>query len=226
MLAMRNVWFVTLILAMLLTLPQAVPADPPVQATKSAKELSAHAQRECDLGRRAQDRAQRLAHFQQGQTLAEQAVALDDQVASAHFALFCSLGEQMRIDGETLSSVFGLMRVMKVLDRTLELDPVHLNAMSSKGTFLVRLPAIMGGDQQKGEQMLREVIRRAPHAVNARLALAKSCADRGNYQEAVALATQALEIAKAEAREDMIPEAQTVMAELRAQFPSTMVARP
>jgi hypothetical protein len=60
----------------------------------------AEAQKECDLGRVAKGRAVRLAHFQKGQALAERAMASDDQLADAHFALFCSLGEQMRIDRE------------------------------------------------------------------------------------------------------------------------------
>ena len=53
-------------------------------AQNSAAELSAAAQKECDLGRAAKARAVRLAHFQQSQTLAEQAVAADDRLADAH----------------------------------------------------------------------------------------------------------------------------------------------
>jgi tetratricopeptide (TPR) repeat protein len=184
-------------------------------AQESSQQLSASALKECDLGRRATDRDARLAHFERSQALAEHALSLNDELADAHFARFCSLGEQLRIDGEDFSSVFGFRRVMKELDRTLELNPDHLDALSSKGTLLVRLPALLGGDEEKGEQMLRHVIQRAPRAINARLSLAKTYAAHGNRQEAIALATKALEIAQSDQRADLIPEAQITVSELR-----------
>jgi len=170
--------------------------------------LSAVAQKECDLGRVAKGRAVRLAHFQKGQALAERAMASDDRLADAHFALFCSLGEQMRIDGETFTSVLGFGRMMAALDRTLELNPEHLDALSSKATFLVRLPAFLGGDAARGERMLRQVIRRDPKAVSARLTLAKVYAAQGDRQQALVLATEALQFARSERRADLLPEAQ------------------
>jgi tetratricopeptide (TPR) repeat protein len=178
--------------------------------------LSAEAQRECDLGRAAKRRAVRLAHFRQSQALAERAVTSDDRNADAHFALFCSLGEQMRIDGETLSSALGFGRMMTALDRTLELNPDHLDALSSKGTFLIRLPVFLGGDTAKGERILREVIRRDPKSVNARVALARVYAARGDFEQAIALALEGLQIAHAEGRTDLLSEAQATIAELES----------
>ena len=121
-------------------------------AQDSATALSVAAQKECDLGRAARERAVRLAHFQQSQTLAERAVASDDQLADAHFALFCSIGEQMRIDGMRFSSAFGFRRMMAALDRALELNPEHLDALSSKGAVLVRLPAFLGGTPRRANR--------------------------------------------------------------------------
>lgn len=200
--------FLSLFMVLALNLPLGLAQD-------AAKELSARAQHECDFGRRAAERNVRLAHFEKGEALAEQAVTQNDQLADAHFALFCNIGEQMRIDGESMTSLRHYRRMMKALDRTLELDPNHLGAMSSKGTFLVRLPMLMGGDVEKGEQMLRTVVQRDPKAVNARLALAKIYASRGRQQEAMTLAMEALDNAKAEQRTDMIPEAQATIATLR-----------
>jgi tetratricopeptide (TPR) repeat protein len=190
---------------------------PPLSRAQDAAEaVSAEAQKECDLGRRAKDREERLAHFEKSQELAEQAVTLDDRLAAAHFALFCSLGEQMRIDGETIfSSFFTFPRVMRALDRTLELDPSHLDALSSKGTLLVRLPPILGGDAVKGEQMLQQVLQRDQKAVNARLILAQLYAERGNHAEAIALATEAAKLAEDNRREDLIPEARATLAQLQ-----------
>jgi tetratricopeptide (TPR) repeat protein len=195
-------------------------------AQSPAAALSAAAQRECDLGRAAKGREVRLAHFQQGQALAERALGADDRLADAHFALFCSLGEQMRIDGEGLPSIVGFRRLMAALDRTLELDPAHLDALSAKGTFLVRLPAFLGGDTARGERMLREVIRRDPKAVNARITLARVQAVQGDRERALALASEALQLARAERRADLLPEAQATLAELRSIQAEVRVANP
>ena len=163
----------------------------------------------------ATDRAIRAALYEKGQSLGEQAVAADEKSADAHFALFCNLGELMRIDGEmSLSSVLGFRRMMKELDRALELKPDHLDALSARGTLLVRLPSLLGGDPEKGEQVLRQVIQREPEAVNARISLAKSYCKRGRHQDAVVLATEALTLAKAQQLDDFIPEASKVVAQL------------
>ena len=203
-----GVWFVGAALAVL--------SANAVAGHESAAELAAQALRECEAGRNSKDRDQRKAHFDQGQAIAERAVALDDNSAAAHFSLFCNMGELMRIDGESLSSVFALRRMMAELDRTLELDPGHVDAMASKGTLLIRLPRLLGGDAVKGEAMLRDVIRLDPSAFNSRLTLARTCNGRGDRDEAIAFATRALQIAKEQGRADKVAEAQTVLAELRA----------
>lgn len=186
-------------------------------AGTAVQHLTAESMHECSLGRQAQTRADRIQHFASGQAFGEQAVAADESSPDAHFALFCNLGEQLRVDGESLSSLFGFRRMMKELNRTLELDPSHLDALSAKGTVLVRVPGFMGGDKEKGELLLRQVIAREPAAVNARLSLAKSyCAD-GRHEEAVAIATKALDLAQELQRVDFIPEARQVLAQLRAQ---------
>jgi hypothetical protein len=191
-----------------------VPAT--VVAQDSASALTKQAQQECGYGRLAKERDARLAHFQQGQNLAEQAVALDEHYADAHFALFCNLGELLRIDGESITAVFGISRMMKELDRTLELNPGHIDALSAKGTLLVKLPGLFGGDQVKGEELLQQVIQRAPKAVNARLALARSRCVRGLHHDAARLVSDALVIAKLQRQEEFIPEAQALLQQVQA----------
>ena len=186
-------------------------------AGTQVQRLTVEAMHECSLGRQAQTRTDRIHHFASGQALGEQAVAADESSPDAHFALFCNLGEQLRVDGESLSSLFGFRRMMKELNRTLELAPDHLDALSAKGTVLVRVPAFMGGDKEKGELLLRQVIAREPAAVNARLSLAKSYCAGGRHEEAVAIATKALDLAQELQRVDFIPEARQVLSQLRAQ---------
>ncbi len=172
------------------------------RAEDSAAGLAARALAECESGRAAVERSVRLAHFERGQALAERAVAADEHYAEGHFALFCNMGEIMRIDGESVRSVFQLHRLLAELDRTLELDPGHLDAMSAKGTMLLRLPRILGGDTRRAE------------AFSARLTLAKTCEARGDRAEALAFATRALEIAREQGRADKQAEAQAALAEL------------
>jgi hypothetical protein len=192
-------------------------ANPDALLAQQSPQLLIHrAMTECHDGRVAQDRASRVGHFEKGQALGEQAVALDDRSADAHFALFCNLGELMRIDGElSITSVAGFRRITKELDRTLELAPDHLDALSAKGTFLVRLPFLLGGDREKGEKLLQYVLLKAPESVNARLSLAKSYCDNGRHGEAVALASEALDLAQAQRLDDFAPEAAKVLDQLR-----------
>ena len=183
----------------------------PTRAVEAGPSLATQALEQCNQGRLATDRAARLAHFQQGQTLGEQAVAADEGNAEAHFGLFCNLGELLRLDGESITSLFGLRRMMHELDRALELNPAHIEALSAKGTLLVRLPSILGGDMEKGEQLLQQVVKQAPKAVNARLALARVRCQHGRHDEAMVLASDALALAQKHQQVEFIPEAQTVL---------------
>lgn len=185
-------------------------------AGESPAAVAARALDECETGRRATQRAVRLVHFERGQDLAQRAIAADEHQAEGHFALFCNMGEIMRIDGESITSVFELHRLLAELDRTLELDPDHVDAMAAKGTLLLRLPRVFGGDSKRGEAMLREVVVKDPKAVAARLTLARTCEARGDRGEALAFATRALQIARQQGRADKAAEAQATLAEIGA----------
>ena len=178
-------------------------------------DLARQSMEECEAGRRAEARNLRKLHFDRGQSLAERAVAQNDRSAWAHFALFCNMGEIMRLDGETISSLFALRRLLGELDRTLELDPRHSDALAAKGTFLVRLPRLLGGDTEKGEALLREAIQLDPNAFSSRITLAKTCDARGDRAQAIAFANRALQIAREQGRADKIAQAQATLAELR-----------
>jgi len=171
---------------------------------------------ECEKGRAAKDRTERQQHFERGNEMAERAVGLDDDNAQAHFAVVCNMGELMRLDGETISDIFQLRTLMNEIDRTLELDPNHTGAMATKGTLLLRLPRLVGGDPSEGEALLRRVVSIDPQAVSSRLMLAKTCLGRDQREEAITLATRALEIARAENRPNEVAEAETLLASLGA----------
>lgn len=183
-------------------------ADPTVST------LAHQAMAECDEGRLAADRAERAAHFARGEELAQRAVHLDDASADAHFAVFCNRGESMRLDGESIRDVFALRGLLAELDRTLALQPDHPAALAAKGTFLIRLPRLLGGNVDRGEAILRRVLVLDPETVTARLGLARVYEYRGQFEESLAYATRALEIARELGRADKIAEAQSVLADL------------
>ncbi len=203
-------------LAVALGLVLALGTSTSTARAETAAELSTTAMHECEQGQVATVRDQRVAHFEHGQALAEQAVALDDKSAAAHFAIFCNLGEMLRVDGEKITSMFGFRRMMQELDRTLELDPDHLDALSAKGVLLVRLPTLLGGDVPHGEHMLERVLREDQTCITARLTLAELYAERGARTDAVALAAQARELARASGRADKIAKADAQLTKLNA----------
>jgi tetratricopeptide (TPR) repeat protein len=201
--------------AMAAALLVCLTAAPCVRAEECEADLSREARNQCEAGRRATSRAERKAHFERGQELGERAVQLNDGSADAHFGVFCNMGELMRLDGESITSVFQLHRLMAELDRALAIDPEYTDALAAKGTLLVRLPRLLGGDVEKGEAMLRRVIEKDPNAFTSRLALARTCEARGDRAEALAFATRALQIARDQGRADKVAEAQAALSELR-----------
>jgi tetratricopeptide (TPR) repeat protein len=190
----------------------------PALANDSAAGLAQQALADCEAGRQSPDHAERERLFVSGRDLAKRAIALDDNSADAHFSLFCNQGEWMRLDGESLSDVVGLRALIRELDRTIELQPDHAGALSAKGTFLVRLPRLLGGDVDRGEAMLHKVITLDPTAVNARISLARVCEYRGRKDEGIEYARRALQFAKELGRADKVAEAQAMLAELGGSY--------
>jgi len=135
---------------------------------------------------------ERRANLARGLALAEEAVAADERDPKAHFAVFCNLGNDLKLRGVALQSLFAMRRLRREIDRTLELAPDYADALVGKGELLLDLPRLLGGDAAEGERLLRAALRVDPDYIDAHLGLARALAARGAGDEARAEARRAL----------------------------------
>jgi tetratricopeptide (TPR) repeat protein len=138
---------------------------------------------------------EREALLDRGLAVAERAVAASDRDAKAHFAVFCNLGRKLEDEGASLANVARLGRLRAAIDRALALEPAFVDALAAKGAMLVRLPAILGGDDDEGEHLIRRAVELAPDHPPARLELAKALAEKGEEDEALTEARTVIALA-------------------------------
>jgi hypothetical protein len=136
---------------------------------------------------------EKRALLERGLAAAERAVAANEADAAGHFAVFCNLGKLTRLDGLSPRSLFALRRLRREVDRTLELAPNHTGALVGKAALLYYSPRLLGGDPAEGVHFLRAALLVDPDMLDARLALARALAERGERGEAVAAAREALQ---------------------------------
>jgi tetratricopeptide (TPR) repeat protein len=125
-----------------------------------------------------------MAQLGESLALAEKALDENERDAKAHFAVFCSLGRRAEIEGADIESLTTLGRLRDALDRALEIEPSFVDALLAKGRMLARLPWILGGDAEEGEQLIRRAIELDPNSTVARLQLAHVLSERGEDAEA------------------------------------------
>jgi hypothetical protein len=133
---------------------------------------------------KAKDGSARDAMLERGLATAERAVAADDRDAKAHFAVFCNLGRKLEAKGVSLAGLTGVKRVLAEIDRAIALQPAFVDAITAKGALLVRLPALLGGDADEGERLIRHAVEMAPSNPSPRLQLVKVLLEKGEKDEA------------------------------------------
>ena len=146
---------------------------------------------------RIDDDEQRAEMLQRGLDDAERAVTENPNDAKAHFAVFCNLGRKLEDDGASLAGVSNVSRLKSEIDRALALEPGFVDALTAKGSFLVKLPSLLGGDTDEGERLLRRAVQLAPTHAPARLELAKALDEKGDKHAALEEARTVLTIADA-----------------------------
>ena len=183
----------------------AVAADPP--GSPSANESLAV----CEQAGNASDPAEKRRLLARGIALGEAAVAADEHDAKAHFAIFCNLGKQMRLDGIGLATLVSVRRLRREIDRTVELAPDYADALVGKGALLLDLPRVLGGDPAEGERLVRAALRIDPDFIEAHLALARALVARGERTEGRAEAERALALAESDGDRDRAREARDLL---------------
>src|SRR5205809_983616 len=157
---------------------------------------------------------ERRANLARGLALAEEAVAADERDAQAHFARLCRPGNDVKLRGVAVTSLFAIRRLRREIDRTLELAPDYADALVGKGELLCELPRVLGGDAAEGERLLRAALRVDPGFIEARLGLVRALAARGERDEARAEARRALAEAERAPDPARATEARRLLAQL------------
>ncbi len=131
----------------------------------------------------AQAEQQRRATIKRGLALAEAALAEREADARAQFALFCHLARRAELEGVSVGAVATVARMEAAVDRALELEPRYLDALIGKGLLLIELPWVLGGDEDRGEELLRWAVALDADFAPARERLAIFLEEEGRLDE-------------------------------------------
>jgi tetratricopeptide (TPR) repeat protein len=189
-------------------------ADTP-EAKRQAQTLAEQALNCLHRGEDATDPQQKLAAYEQGLDFADRALALDDENADAHFAVFGNKGRILLLEGVTPNPV-SLLQVNRDLERALELNPNHADALAAKGGLYRQLPWVLGGSLSVAETCLTKAIAVDPDAVSARIELAATYRDMGQPERGLPLLKTAASIAERQGKQRQLHEARDLLRELQA----------
>lgn len=124
-----------------------------------------------------------IKHYELGRAAAQAALKLnpdDDDALFWDSALLACVGREKGI----VNSLFMLGDLKRGLERTLELNPNHHYARDTLAKVYHEVPGIMGGDDEKAEQLLLEVLRRDPKFTSTMVTLGSFYIDEGRHEEA------------------------------------------
>jgi Tetratricopeptide repeat len=166
-----------------------------------------------ETGESSEDDATKLYWYGRGKDLAVAAVSKDDGDADAHFALFANWGRQLQTDG-WLKNAYHLPALRRELDRALEIDPNHADALAAMGGLYLELPRFLGGDVAKAEPLLVRAIELDPLGPGARLELADCYTSQSRQDAARDLATTARRLAIEQGKPHLVRRANALLAEI------------
>jgi tetratricopeptide (TPR) repeat protein len=180
------------------------------EAKRQAQTMADQALDRLRRGEDAVDKNEKMALYQDGLNLATRAVALDEENADAHFAIFGNKGRILLLEGVGANPI-SLLQVNHDLERALELNPNHADALTAKGGLYRQLPWVLGGSLQVAETCLTKAIKIDPEAVSARIELAQTYREMGHPERCLPLLQTAASIAERQGKQRQLREARDLM---------------
>jgi hypothetical protein len=205
----------TILVISLVAGSRSVRAAATPEAKRQAQALAQQALACLRRGEDATDKPQKLAAYQQGLDLASRAVALDDENSDAHFAIFGNKGRILLMEGVAPNPI-SLLQVNRDLERALQLNPNHADALAAKGGLYRQLPWLLGGSLSIAENCLTKAITLDPDAVGARIELAETYRDMGEPERGLPLLQTAAAIAERQGKERQLKEARELLRALQS----------
>ncbi len=186
--------------------------------TEAAQELTARALECLHRGEDATGNDAKLSAYREGLQWAERAVAADDSSADAHYARFANHGRIMILEGAV--NPLNLLAANRELDRVLQLNPNHSDALAARGGMYRQLPWVLGGSLEKAADYLSRAVTLDPvNACGARIELAETYRDMGHPERSIPLLEQAAQVAQRMGKQRQLREAQTLLAQLKPAAP-------
>lgn len=145
---------------------------------------------------------------------AEAILARNPDSAGANFVFFAARGRVLMADGFTRNLMTLRSLDRQYLDRAIQLDPNHADALAAKGGILLDLPTLIGGDPAAGLRLLEKASRLNPGGAGTRVSLAKALARNGDTAEARRQAAIGAHRACVLGRRKALDEAVAVLEEL------------
>ena len=132
---------------------------------------------------RAATTEQKLDAYDEGRMAAKRAVELDPKNAAGHFWYGTNTARWGQTKG-VIRSLFLLPTVRGEIQTVLDLDPKFTAVYALAGNVLYEVPAVMGGNPRKAEEMFRKGLDQDPRFTGMRVGLAKTLIKQGRMIEA------------------------------------------
>lgn len=132
---------------------------------------------------RARNVDDKLGAYAEGRDAAKQAAELAPRSAPAHFWYATNVARWGQTKG-IMRSLFLLPTLRREMDAVFALDPTYTPVYSLAGQVYSELPAVLGGDLAKSEQMFRAGLALDARFTGMRVGLARTLIKQGRIAEA------------------------------------------
>jgi tetratricopeptide (TPR) repeat protein len=132
---------------------------------------------------RAQSERERLTAYEQGSRAARRAIAMAPGNERAHLLLAFNSGRTAEITG-VMRALALVSTIRDESSTVLRLNPSSVEGLILAGGLAAGLPAMMGGDRTKAEQLFTRALELDPHHTGGRVELARLYIAQHRWSEA------------------------------------------